>query len=465
LSRKNAILSALPDRRSFTDEIRISAQALGAAKTNMRDFAVSSSQDKNKIVSFGLLFLFLFVYVLTARGRIQNSDEATMFSSLTNLMERGTLAIDELAALNQQIDFRVGFVGTDGHLYSKYSPGNLIAGSLLYWLGTRFQPGLGAVLSLYLNPFLGAIAMVILFKFLTSHYRLETALIVTLMIGFCTDWWYQARGFGLETGGGALLLASLYLSDRGKPAGSAISFGASLAFRTLNGIAWPVWALSWYRSGRRAIWSGVLIGLFGFGLLGYNWLRFGSLTNFGYDNVGFSTPLLVGTAGLFFSPGRSMFIYSPVLILTLPGLWMWIKRNRILGLVLLVTLVSYFISVATWVSWDSGWSWGTRLLTPVLPLMGASVAPVVDLALARKWILIPLAFIGVWGLGVEFLSLARDPLLALKDAVMLNGIDYQKTVYTWNNSWPVLQYRSLSQWSVNDIDALLLRSLISQFVG
>lgn len=431
----------------------------------MRYFATNSSKGKNKKISFELLFLFLFVYILTARGQIQNSDEATMFSSLSNLMEKGTLAIDELEELNQQIDYRVGFLGTDGHLYSKYSPGNLIAGSLLYWLGMQFQPGLGAVLSLYLNPFLGAIAMVILFKFLTNYYGLETALIVTLMIGFCTDWWYQARGFGLETGGGALLLASLYLSDRGKPASSAISFGASLAFRTLNGIAWPVWALSLYRSGRRAIWSGVLIGLFGFGLLGYNWLRFGSLTNFGYDNVGFSTPLLVGMTGLFFSPGRSMFIYSPVLILTFPGLWMWLKSNRPLGFVLLIALVSYFVSVATWVSWDGGWSWGTRLLAPILPIMGLSIAPVVELALARKWLLFPLAMIAIWGLGIEFLSLVRDPLLTLKDAVMLNAIDYQETVYSWKYSWPVLQFRSLSHWSVNDIDALLLRSLVSRFTG
>jgi hypothetical protein len=432
----------------------------------MRYFAMSSSQNsKNSIISLGLLLLFLFVYILTARGQIQNADEATMFSSLSNLMEKRTLAIDELEELNQNIDFKVGFVGSDGHLYSKYSPGNLIAGSLLYWLGTQFQPGLGALLSLYLNSFLGAIAMVILFKFLIKHYRIATALIVTLMIGFCTDWWYQARGFGLETGGGALLLASLYLSDRANAVGSAISFGASLAFRTLNAIAWPIWALGIYRSGRRAIWSGSLIALFGLGLLGYNWLRFDSLTNFGYDNVGFSTPLLVGMIGLFFSPGRSMFIYSPVLILAFPGLWIWLKSNRPLGLVLLITLVSYFVSVATWVSWDSGWSWGTRLLTPILPLMGISIAPIVDLALARKWLLFPLAMIAIWGLGIEFLSLARDPLLTLKDAVMLNRIDYQKTVYTWNYSWPVLQYRSLSHWSVKDIDALLLRSLISQFVG
>lgn len=67
----------------------------------MRYLAISSSQSRTKAISFGLLLLFLFVYILTARGRIQNSDEATMFSSLSKLMEKPTLAIDELEELNQ----------------------------------------------------------------------------------------------------------------------------------------------------------------------------------------------------------------------------------------------------------------------------------------------------------------------------------------------------------------------------
>ena len=422
------------------------------------------SIDRSRFWSITILLFFLFAYMLTARGKIQNSDEMTMYASLMNLVEKHTLAIDELNTLNQSIDLRIGFYGADGHLYSKYSPGNILFGGILYWVGSRIHPLLGNLFVLYLNAFLGAIGMLLLFKMLMRYFSVKTSIAVVMLIGLCSDWWYQSRGFGLETGGGVLLLASLMLADRSQLTGSAASFGMSLYFRTLNILALPVWLLGWWRTKRFDVKSVGILAITGVGLLGYNWVRFGSVTNFGYDNVSFTTPLFVGLSGLLFSPGCSIFVYSPVLFFSFLGIWKWLKFDKSVGIVLITTIILYILSVATWVSCDSGWSWGSRLLTPVIPLMGLAFAPLVDLAWSKWGWMLLIIVAGLWGFGIELLALVSDPLITLKEAVMIRGISYDSTIYSWQNSWIILQYQSLSKWSLNDLDALILRSLLKLFM-
>lgn len=329
-------------------------------------------------------------------------------------------------------------------------------------MGDLISPQLGGLLALYLNAFLGAIGILCLLIFSDRYFSLKTSLVVVFLIGLCSIWWYQSRGFGLETGGGTFLLMSLLLADLGKAGGSALLFSISLYFRTLNLLAWPIWGLSIMRTGRRAIWTALVILLFFIGLLAYNWVRFDSITNFGYDNSGFTTPILFGLKGLFLSPGRSLFLYSPVFILALPGVWKWIQIDKPLSVVLTFTVVIYIIAVAAWVSWEGGWSWGPRLITPIVPLIGILIAPVVEAAWKKQWIFIILVIFALWGFGVNLLSLARDPLLVLKESVMTGAISYESTVYTVENSYLLLQIKALSNWSSEMFDSVILRVMLTK---
>lgn len=416
---------------------------------------------ENKVYIAVFLF-FLFVYVISARGEVQNVDELTMFASLLNLMEKGTLAIDELSDLNENIDDRIGFYGKDGHLYSKYSPGTVLFGGVLYLLGDLVSPQLGGLLALYLNAFLGATGILCLLIFSDRYFSLKTSLFVVFLIGLCSIWWYQSRGFGLETGGGTFLIMSLLLADLGKAGASTFLFSISLYFRTLNLLAWPIWGLSIMRAGRRAIGTALIILLFFIGLLAYNYARFDSITNFGYDNLGFTTPILFGLKGLFLSPGRSLILYSPVFILALPGVWKWIQIDKPLSVVLTCTVVVYICAVAAWVSWEGGWSWGSRLITPIVPLIGILIAPVIEATWKKQWIFIILIFFAVWGFGINIVSLARDPLLVLRESVMAGAISYESTVYTLENSHLLLQIKALSNWSSEMLDSLILRVMLTK---
>ncbi len=87
------------------------------------------------IASLVFFFFFLAVYGITSRGKLQASDEAAVFASGISLATRGHLAIDDFAWLQERVN--IGSTGPDGHLYTKYFPGNVFAVALVYKLTAR----------------------------------------------------------------------------------------------------------------------------------------------------------------------------------------------------------------------------------------------------------------------------------------------------------------------------------------
>jgi hypothetical protein len=93
--------------------------------------------------------------------------------------------------------------------------------------------------------------------------------------------------------------------------------------------------------------------------------------------------------------------------------------------------------------------------------MAILIAPVVEMAWVKSWLWIPIALMAICGFGIEILAMAKDPMQALKDAVMSQGLSYEATLYTVDHSWLALQWRSLSNWSPKDLDAFILRLLLT----
>jgi len=415
-------------------------------------------------ICFVSLLLF---YGITARGKLQTSDEAAVFASGVSLATHGHLAIDDLQWLQDHVN--IGERGPDGHLYTKYFPGNIFGVALIYkltaqpndqpyvWARELASSATGASWALRVNALWGAIGMTSLLLLLKRYFDWRTAIATVLLIGICSDWWYQSRGLFSEVGAGAFLVTGLCLMAYDKPYASSTALAVSILFRPTNILALPVWAVSAWRKPRAAIGSAVIVIAAGAFLCWFNYIRFGSILNFGYASERFGGPFFKNLEGVLFSPGRSPFVYSPILVLAIPGTWLLLRKQPILALICLVVIAAYVFTVARLFNWAGGTSWGARLITPTAPLCGVLLAPTVDYIWKNKLLATAALLLGFAGFSVQMLALLRDPMRVIMEHVATGEIDNQETLYTLRNSWLALQIRSMPSWQRCDLDASTLR--------
>jgi hypothetical protein len=136
--------------------------------------------------------------------------------------------------------------------------------------------------------------------------------------------------------------------------------------------------------------------------LTYDLLRFGQPLGGSYaaDPLGFSTPLLKGIFGLLLSPGVGLFVYTPVLVMSIvafPWFWKQWKVEAALLLVLFAVRLGFF---ARYWSWDGGATWGPRFLVPLIPLL---LVPLAFLPRDRRVEVATIALAAL-GVGIQLLG-------------------------------------------------------------
>jgi hypothetical protein len=147
-------------------------------------------------------------------------------------------------------------------------------------------------------------------------------------------------------------------------------------------------------------------------MLAYNYARTGSLTNIGYPlqhqtQREFVESPIYGLMGLFLSPGKSVFLYNPPVILGLCALPRVLRRHdRTWFWALLLTAVPVILFYSKFLFWSGDWCWGPRYLLFVIPLLWLPAAFLLDelLAVRRR---LALGLTGVMlaaGLVVQFLG-------------------------------------------------------------
>jgi hypothetical protein len=381
---------------------------------------------------------------------------------------------------------------SDGHLYSKLPPGNQLFAFPLFALGEIIHPGLGNMLAMLLNPILGAICVLLLFQYLLRRYNLKVSLFTSLFVGVASNWWYESRGFGSEVGGGLFLLVCFIAAMDRRPAWSAWAFAMAILFRPINLLGFPLWLLN-FRDADSSSFTGIhpassirlrLEDLFRtrrgiekwktinrlliltwpvFGIAAilclYNFFRFEAPFYFGYKGEAFSTNPLVGVWYLLFSPGRSLFLYSPAFLFAIPGAWLCLRQQKSVAYAWIATVILYVGAIGGWHSWDGGWSWGSRLLTPIFPIFAIMSAPAIETLAKRKWAWPFFLFAGGLGFGIGLLALLQDPLLTMQNQVATGNIPYADTLFSIRHSLIVLQWDAIQAWLPARTDSLLLRVL------
>ncbi len=83
-----------------------------------------------------------------------------------------------------------------------------------------------------------------------------------------------------------------------------------------------------------------------------------------------TTPVQIGFPGVLISPGRGLFIFSPVLLWGIWGLKKYWDSRKEEAALIFINIFSIVIISSIWRYWHGGLSWGPRLLLPMVPFMG-----------------------------------------------------------------------------------------------
>lgn len=91
-----------------------------------------------------------------------------------------------------------------------------------------------------------------------------------------------------------------------------------------------------------------------------------------YDGarLGLSSNFAVALVGHLFSPSRGLFTVTPVLVLSLAGACLAVRRHRAgsLDLALGVVIVGHWLTISDWPEWSGGAAFGPRYWVEVLPV-------------------------------------------------------------------------------------------------
>lgn len=105
--------------------------------------------------------------------------------------------------------------------------------------------------------------------------------------------------------------------------------------------------------------------------LAYDALRFGQPLGGPYaaDPLGFSSPILKGVFGLLLSPGVGLFVYAPVLLMSVLVFPRFVRQWKVEAALILALFAVRVAFFAHYWAWDGGATWGPRFLVPLIPLL------------------------------------------------------------------------------------------------
>ena len=329
------------------------------------------------------LVVWLFVMVAAAflavqEGAITGYDGQTTFEVTRSLVERRTFAVSE--EFNTQ-------PGIDGRAYGRYGLGLSLVAAIPYLavrplaLASSDQDHVLEAAAASVMPLVAAalvVALYLLARRLGAGPR--SALVVAVGAVAGTFVLPYSKEFFAEPLTALGLVVSIERLLARRPTAAGWWLGAAVLVRPQTLLFTPVvllvaWSQEGFRSAFR-IAAGAAPGVLA--TFTYNIIRFGHPLRFGYEDVGFTTPLLTGVSGLLFEPTKSVLLFAPIVLLLPFALWRLGRFNRSAFVLVASNLGITFVAVAMWFAWHGGWCWGPRLILPgVVPAI-AAIAPWAD---------------------------------------------------------------------------------------
>lgn len=375
-----------------------------------------------------LVVFFICFYGLFFSGAFYSSDEVLMGLVTRNIVEHGKLTFEE----------------TYGQTSTGYGVGQSLAGIPFYVLDRllkRMEPSLAQAdigfLSLT-NVAITALLCLYFFRLVLLLVRdARVAFASALVLGCATLVLPYSQTFFSEPLSALCFLGAFYYlvsGTRSQQAGLYAKAGLVFAFGILTKFSailfLPLYVLFYIGAVRqrasehKRIHAGVLCWLIIPALLAMivtgciNYGLRGSFFRTAYEGSDFTTNIFTGAYGLLLSVGRGLFLYNPVLLVSLLFFPRFFRRERLISLfVLLFFLLQLYLYGKFW-TWHAGWTLGSRFLLPVIPFLLLPLSIGLKEADAQT----PLRWLFVW------IVIAVSILVQLLNAVV-NPIAYNNEIW------------------------------------
>lgn len=376
-----------------------------------------------------------------------------------------------------QMNLKYGKFGREGLFYTPYEllpsilavPAQAVGAALVGNSNSQilryFVPG--TLACAITAPITAATVSLLFITLLELGFTCSVALLSSLFFGLGTMAWPYSGLLFREPHASLALLGTFYLLVKWRQDGrrqhllyAGLVFGLGLWCKREICFAFPglfLMALisrnpplhkgKWkdYIDWRAALWLAIGPALAIALQLALNLYRFGDMFELGYPDldetgqpqISFRNPIWVGLYGFFLTPGKSIFVYSPPLILGVLGLYWTVKRDKRIGWVLTLSFIGSMLALSSWSHWEGGWCWGPRYTLPLYPLLMVSFAYLAASGLqSAKWrsgFIILLISIGLAGLLAQCLGVFVDWLTyaTASQTYILNLVDYQMDFNPW----------------------------------
>ena len=419
---------------------------------------------------FGFFFLF---YTFTNAGWYKAGDEFFTVQVARQLVTKGQIGFELEEPLQDPYAEDYILKGPDSRFYTKWGLGqSLVEVPFLFFhrlvtsvhLPTHIGGGLpdesyhSEWMFLILCPSLvSALGCALLYGFgRRLGYSERVAMVLSVVYGLCTMVWPYSKSLMSEGTLNVAILGGVYgaLSysvdnRKGWLTVSGACLGFAVITKIMSLVVMPLVVV--YLLASRDFRSTLRdVCLFFLPLLilflsvegWHNAVRYGTIWPSGYDKgwgvLGFSTPLYAGLWGLFASPGKSFFVYSPVCLLGLLSARSFFKRNRNEACLFLCIAGAYTIPHALWCLWAGDWAWGPRFLLVITPYL---ILPAGEFF--RTWSVksrvtkgITLGLLGL-SLWVQILGVTVHPFafIETRAGVVTRLIDLNSMVFTYAGAY------------------------------
>ncbi len=282
----------------------------------------------------------------------------------------------------------------------------------------RRYTGIKCEAALYTLIFIanGALLLALIAFYLFHLYAPGRVWLTVSLIGLATKWWPYTKMDFSEPLVATILFAGFVIMRFGRPVLGMFLAAFTITIRT-DAVVLIVLLAAWWLFEHFTVGSAVRIGLAivpsALLVAAANYARYHSVFDRGYATEGFSTPLVIGLDGILFSAGKSVFLFSPPLVMGFLGWKRFHERSatRTDAILFLAVFVAELIVYSKWWDWSSDDAWGVRFMIPAVVLMCIPAVEVFE----KRLLVVTVATVGLY---VQLL------------AVLVGGLDYLMLIRT-----------------------------------